>query len=88
MLSPTCSFRLHLSGVFWGDCSLSNTLLRRDANTLQAYLVDAETTEFINPLPPAVRYQDLEIMEEIINGELIELSAADVGIFPIHNTVA
>jgi len=80
--------QLHLSGVFWGDCSLSNTLFRRDANTLQAYLVDAETTEFISPLPPAVRYQDLEIMEEIVNGELIELSAADVGIFPIHNTVA
>ena len=23
--------RLHLAGFFWGDCSLSNTLFRRDA---------------------------------------------------------
>jgi hypothetical protein len=33
--------RLHLAGVYWGDCSLSNTLFRRDAGELQAYLVDA-----------------------------------------------
>ena len=37
--------RLHLSGFFWGDCSLSNTLFRYDAGTLAAYLVDAETSE-------------------------------------------
>ena len=37
--------RLHLAGVFWGDCSLSNTLFRPDAGALTAYLVDAETVE-------------------------------------------
>ena len=37
--------RLHLAGFFWGDCSLSNTLFRRDAGALSAYLVDAETGE-------------------------------------------
>src|SRR6266540_3628562 len=37
--------RLHLSGFFWGDCSLSNTLFRRDAGAFAAYLVDAETGE-------------------------------------------
>ena len=37
--------RLHLSGFFWGDCSLSNTLFRLDAGALAAYLVDAETSE-------------------------------------------
>ena len=37
--------RLHLSGFFWGDCSLSNTLFCYDAGTLEAYLVDAETSE-------------------------------------------
>jgi hypothetical protein len=37
--------RLHLLGFFWGDCSLSNTLFRRDAGALSAYLVDAETGE-------------------------------------------
>ncbi len=31
--------RLHLSGFFWGDCSLSNTLFRFDAGALEAYLV-------------------------------------------------
>lgn len=37
--------RLHLGGFFWGDCSLSNALFRRDAGSLEAYLVDAETGE-------------------------------------------
>ncbi len=37
--------RLHLSGFFWGDCSLSNTLFCFDAGALEAYLVDAETSE-------------------------------------------
>ena len=43
--------RLHLGGFFWGDCSLSNTLFRRDAGALAAaYLVDAETGE-LHPSP-------------------------------------
>jgi Lipopolysaccharide kinase (Kdo/WaaP) family len=37
--------RLHVAGFFWGDCSLSNALFRRDAGALSAYLVDAETGE-------------------------------------------
>src|SRR5919201_48850 len=37
--------RLHLAGFFWGDCSLSNTLFRRDAGALAAYVVDTETSE-------------------------------------------
>ena len=37
--------RLHLAGFFWGDCSLSNTLFRRDAGALTAYVVDVETGE-------------------------------------------
>lgn len=66
--------QLHLAGVYWGDCSLSNTLFRRDAGTLQAYLVDAETLEFFpNYFPPAHRHQELDIMEENINGELSDL---------------
>ena len=66
--------QLHLNGFFWGDCSLSNVLFRRDAGALQAYLVDAETTEFHLPrLSPMLRYHDLEIMQENIVGELTEL---------------
>jgi len=66
--------QIHLAGVYWGDCSLSNLLFRRDDGALQAYLVDAETAEF-HPtrLPPDRRFYDLEIMEENIDGELCEL---------------
>ena len=32
--------RLHLLGFWWGDCSLSNTLFRRDADSFAAYLVE------------------------------------------------
>jgi len=66
--------QLHVNGFYWGDCSLSNILFRRDAGALQAYLVDAETAEFHLPrLSPMLRYQDLEIMQENILGELTEL---------------
>jgi hypothetical protein len=69
--------QLHLAGIYWGDCSLSNTLFRRDAGALRAYLVDAETAEFHpDRFPPASRYQDLLIMEENVNGELADLSSS------------
>jgi hypothetical protein len=42
--------RLHLSGFSWGDCSLSNTLFRRDAGAFAAYLVDAETGDIYHQL--------------------------------------
>jgi hypothetical protein len=67
--------QLHLAGIYWGDCSLSNTLFRRDAGALRAYLVDAETAEIYPPrLPPAHRYQDLVILEENVDGEMRELA--------------
>jgi hypothetical protein len=66
--------QLHLQGFFWGDCSLSNTLFRRDAGALQAYLVDAETAE-LHPdyFSPALRFNDLQIMAENLTSELVEL---------------
>lgn len=68
--------QLHLGGIFWGDCSLSNTLFRRDAGALRAYLVDAETAEFHDKmLAPALRFHDLQIMEENVDGELVDLKA-------------
>jgi len=83
--------QLHNVGVYWGDCSLSNTLFRRDAGTLQAYLVDAETSSTsTNPTHPNLRHQDLDIMEENVDIELNELSAAGMlseG-FPGHDTGA
>ena len=68
--------QLHSNGFYWGDCSLSNILFRRDAGALQAYLVDAETSEFHLPrLSPMLRYHDLEIMQENILGELSDLQS-------------
>jgi tRNA A-37 threonylcarbamoyl transferase component Bud32 len=67
--------RLHLAGFFWGDCSLSNALFRRDAGALSAYLVDAETGELHERLSDGQRGHDLAIAEENITGELYDLSA-------------
>ena len=53
--------RLHLAGFFWGDCTLSNTLFRRDAGQLSAYLVDAETSELHEQLSDGQRLHDLEL---------------------------
>ncbi|HEU5266701.1 MAG TPA: DUF4032 domain-containing protein [Jatrophihabitans sp.] len=68
--------RLHLAGFFWGDCSLSNTLFRRDAGALAAYLVDAETGELHPRLTSGQREQDIEIATMNIAGELLDLQAA------------
>ena len=73
--------RLHLLGFWWGDCSLSNTLFRRDADQFAAYLVDAETGEFQTRLTDGQREHDLEIslfnvaaeLEVSINGDKGEL---------------
>ena len=68
--------RLHVAGVYWGDCSLSNTLFRRDAGALGAYLVDAETTDIHETLSDGQRIQDLLILEENVAGDLADLAAA------------
>jgi len=69
--------RLHLVGFFWGDCSLSNTLFRRDAGALAAYLVDAETGEIHPTLSDGQREQDVIVAEENIAGDLLDLEAAE-----------
>jgi tRNA A-37 threonylcarbamoyl transferase component Bud32 len=81
--------QLHAAGIYWGDCSLSNILFRRDAGALQAYLVDAETAEYHLPrLSPMLRYQDLEIMQENIHAELSTLQTNDqlAFTFPVQET--
>jgi hypothetical protein len=70
--------RLHLSGFFWGDCSLSNTLFRLDAGTLEAYLVDAETSEQHPTLTKGQREWDLELAWERVGGELADLQAGEL----------
>jgi hypothetical protein len=71
--------RLHLTGFFWGDCSLSNTLFRYDAGMLEAYLVDAETSE-LHPagLSRGQREYDLELATERVFGELLDLQAGEL----------
>lgn len=70
--------RLHLNGIFWGDCSLSNILFRRDAGKLQAYLVDAETSRSYSSLSEGQRNHDIMIAEENIFGELWDLEAMSI----------
>jgi hypothetical protein len=73
--------RLHLAGFFWGDCSLSNALFRRDAGALASYLVDAETGELHEKLSDGQRRHDLEIAKENIAGELYDVEA-ELGSLP------
>ncbi|WP_078962859.1 DUF4032 domain-containing protein [Streptomyces sp. SCSIO 75703] len=68
--------RLHLSGFAWGDCSLSNTLFRRDAGAYAAYLVDAETGELHPRLSEGQRAYDLDLARVNISGELLDLEAS------------
>ena len=70
--------RLHLNGFYWGDCSLSNTLFRRDAGSLAAYLVDTETGELYSELSDGQRATDVELAAEKTAGELLDLQAAGV----------
>src|SRR3984957_9978643 len=67
--------RLHVAGFFWGDCSLSNTLFRRDAGALGAYVVDTETGELHPQLTDGQRLQDVMVAEENIFGELLDVTA-------------
>ena len=66
---------LHRSGVFWGDCSLANTLFRRDGDRIQAYLVDAETSQVFRSLSDGQRAYDLEILVENVAFGLADLAA-------------
>ena len=66
---------LHRSGVFWGDCSLANTLFRRDGDTIQAFLVDAETSEMHERLSDGQRQYDLDILVENVAFGLADLAA-------------
>jgi hypothetical protein len=72
--------RLHLAGLFWGDCSLSNTLFRPNAGGIAAYLVDAETAELHPSLTAGQRGFDIDYAAERVGGELFDLQAG--GLLP------
>jgi hypothetical protein len=79
--------RLHLLGFWWGDCSLSNTLFRRDAEGFAAYLVDAETGEFQKTLSDGQREHDLDIAHFNVAAELEDLALSgvlDPGMDPVR----
>lgn len=79
--------RLHLEGFFWGDCSLSNTLFRRSAGDLAAYLVDAETGELHDQLSDGQRNYDLDLLRTNVFGELLDVQAGgflDADLDPIE----
>ncbi len=67
---------LHLAGVFWGDCSLSNVLYRFDAEGIETIMVDAETaTIYDDGLTNGRREEDLEIMIINVAGGMADIAS-------------
>ncbi len=71
----TLLVELHRHGVFWGDCSLANTLFSRDGQVLQAFLVDAETSEVHPSLSDGQRNHDIDITVENVAAGLLDMAA-------------
>jgi hypothetical protein len=67
---------LHRHGVYWGDCSLANTLFSRDGQLFQAWLVDAETSEVHPALSDGQRTQDLDVLVENVASGMVDLAAS------------
>lgn len=69
---------LHLAGVFWGDCSLSNVLYRFDAGSIETIMVDAETATVYETeeLSDGQRQEDIEIMIVNVAGGMADIAAS------------
>ena len=68
---------LHEHGVYWGDPSLANVLLRIDGRRVLAILADAETAElFSGPVSEGLREQDLALFGESLMWQAEDLRAA------------
>lgn len=78
---------LHRHGVFWGDCSLANTLFSRDGQVLQAWLVDAETSEVHPQLSAGQRELDIDILVENVAAGMIDLAARLGSPAEMHKTL-
>lgn len=70
---------LHLAGLYWGDCSLSNLLYRWDAGLIEAIMIDAETSMLKEVLSDGQRLEDLTIMVENVAGEMGDIAAEHGG---------
>ncbi|NND75582.1 MAG: DUF4032 domain-containing protein [Ilumatobacter sp.] len=68
--------RLHTAGFYWGDCSLSNALFRRDDAHLTGYALDTETGELHEQISDGQRSADLDGAIVNIAGGLADLAAA------------
>ncbi len=68
--------QLHLTGCYWGDCSLSNVLYRFDADAIETLLVDAETASIHPELSEGQRLEDLAIMEMNVAGGMADIAAS------------
>jgi hypothetical protein len=68
--------QLHLLGVYWGDCSLSNVLYRYDAGAVEVTMVDAETSQLHEELSDGQREDDLAIMEINVAGGMADIAAS------------
>ena len=68
---------LHEHGVYWGDPSLANILLRIDGKRILAIMADAETAEyFSSQVSPGLREQDLASFEESLIWQAEDLRQA------------
>lgn len=65
---------LHEHGIYWGDPSLANLLIRIDGRSILAIMADAETAElFQQPVEEGLRQQDLELFHESLNWQAEDL---------------
>jgi hypothetical protein len=68
---------LHEHGIYWGDPSLANILLRIDGRRILAIMADAETAEYFSgPVSPGLREQDLASFEESLIWQAEDLRQA------------
>ncbi len=68
---------LHEHGIYWGDPSLANILLRIDGRRILAIMADAETAElFPGPVSDGLREQDLAAFSESLAWQAEDLRQA------------
>jgi hypothetical protein len=68
---------LHEHGVYWGDPSLANVLMRIDGRRVLAIMADAETSElFPGPVSEGLREQDIELFGESLAWQAEDLRQA------------
>ena len=68
---------LHEHGVYWGDPSLANVLIRIDGRRILAIMADAETAElFTEPISEGLREQDIASFGESLIWQAEDLRQA------------